>query len=353
MSRDAQTTRYAALTRRQAALVAAAFLALTGWFVVGPRVAPAPPTVPAAQQGSDVELYRAIVERVRLGQGYYDAAGAELRARGYPTRPVFNWRQPTYAWLLAAVPTPRVGSALLAFVAAAVVVLARRWVREAGGHAALATGLAIFALAGCLVPNFIFLQESWAGVFIALSVCAFGVERWRLGVASALAALAFRELALLPCVVGLALAVRRRRWPEVGAWVAGLAVYGALMAWHFSLVRAHMRPDDLGRAWIVFGGARFVLETARWSPFLTIFPAGGVAFVLPFVLLGLGGWRASGASRAALVVFGYLAAFAIAGNPFNDYWGAVYAPLLLFGIMAAPASVRDLAAAIKTSSAPA
>jgi hypothetical protein len=354
MSRDAQTTRYAALTRRQAALVVAAFLALTGWFVVGARAAPpATPSVADYKQGGDVELYRAIVERVRLGQGYYDAAGAELRARGYPTRPAFNWRQPTYAWLLAAAPNPRVGSALLAFVAVAVVVLGRRWLREAGAHAALATGLMIASLAGCLVPNFIFLQESWAGLFIALSMCAFGLDRWRLGVASALAALAFRELALLPCAVGLALAVRRRRWPEVGAWVVGLAVWAALMLWHFSLVRAHLRPDDMGRSWIAFGGARFVLETARWSPFLTILPTAGAALVLPFVLLGLGGWRAPEASRVALVVFGYVGAFAIAGNPFNDYWGAVYAPLLLFGLMAAPASVRDLAAAIRSSSAPA
>lgn len=346
MSGDAQTTRFAGLTRRRAALVTAGFFALTLWFGLAPRAAPPAPGA-RPQHGGDVELYRAIVQRVRSGQGYYEAAGAELRARSYPTRPMFNWRQPTYAWLLAGLPSPWAGSALLALVGLAVVVSTRRWLGGGGGRSALGAGLMLVSLAGCLVPSFIYLQESWAGVFIALSVCAFGLERWRLGVASALAALAFRELALLPCIVGLALALRRRRWSEVLAWVGGLAVYAALMALHFAMVRAQARSDDLVRGWLAVGGAGFVLETAKWNPFLMILPSVAVTIALPLALLGLLGWRAPGADRVALIVGGYLAAFAIAGNPFNDYWGAVYAPLLLFGIMAAPASVRDLAKSLR------
>ena len=45
-------------------------------------------------------LYRAEVDRIRNGEGYYQAAAAELTARGYPTRSVFNWRTPLPMWLL-------------------------------------------------------------------------------------------------------------------------------------------------------------------------------------------------------------------------------------------------------------
>jgi hypothetical protein len=65
------------------------------------------------------------------------------------------------------------------------------------------------------------------------------------------------------------------------------------------------------------------------------------------VLLGLAGWRAAGATRAGLIVFGYLVAFSFVGHSFNDYWGAIYAPLLSLGITAAPYCVRDLGRALQ------
>src|SRR5262249_22009924 len=156
-----------------------------------------------------------------------------LRARHYPVRPVFNWRQPTYAWLLARLPGPLWGTAILVILGAAVVWSARSWLRNvASGW--VVVGLMSVTMASAFVPDYVFLQEAWAGTLIALAVCELGRDRWRTGVAASLAALAFRELALLPCGIGLGLALRRRRWPEVAAWVAGLAVYGALMAWHFA-----------------------------------------------------------------------------------------------------------------------
>jgi hypothetical protein len=330
--------------------VAAAFLALTAWLLGGALGAPRG-SAAAATRGpgeSDVELYRAIVGRVRAGEGYYDAVGAELRGRHYPVRPAFNWRQPTYARFLAALPSPLVASGLLGGLGVAVVLLVRRallataWRR----HASAATALAIVTMAGALVPNFVFLQESWAGFLVALSVCAFAVERWRLGVVAALAALAFRELALLPCVVGLGLALRRRRWPEVAAWLAGLAAWAGLMAWHLAEVARHTRPDDVARGWLALGGAAFVIATCQWNSLFVALPAWAVALLLPFVLLGLAGAREEPFPRAALVVFGYLGAFAFVGHSFNDYWGAILAPLLPFGFVAAPASARDLARAL-------
>jgi hypothetical protein len=342
-------TRYAALTRSQAVAVVVVLCAATLWLLTGAAATPTPGRSAAESQDNDVALYRAIVERVRAGEGYYDAAGAELRGRHYPTRPVFNWRQPTYAWLLSRLPSPLVGNALLALVAGAVVLLTRRWLRAARLEARTvwATALMVVTMAGCLVANFVFLQESWAGSLIVLSACLFALDLWPLAVAAALAALAFRELALLPCAVGLALALRRRRWREVAAWLVGFAAYGALMAWHFAEVARHLRPDDLARGgWVAWGGSAFILTTCQWSPLLVALPRWAVALIVPLMLLGLAGWGDAGATRVALVVFGYLVVFSVVGRAFNDYWGSTFVPLLSFGLLAAPDALRDLSRAL-------
>lgn len=349
-------TRYAAFTRAQASAVVGLLLVVVVWLLAGALLtAPPPPRTAGgpSDKGGDVELYKVVVAGVRAGQGYYDVVGAELRSRSYPVRPAFNWRQPTYAWLLGRLPSPLVGNALLALLAIAVVVGAHRWVRASDlrARALLATVLMTVTMAGALVPDFVFLQESWAGFLIVLSVCLYALDRRAAAVAAGLAALAFRELALLPCVVALVLALHRRRWPEVGAWIAGLGLYAALMSRHFAEVSRHTRPDDLVRSWVALGGSAFLLETAKWNTLLVALPGWAVALVLPLALLGLAGWRDAGAGRAALIVFGYLAVFSVVGHAFNAYWGAIYAPLLSFGFLAAPASVRDLWRALRVRAA--
>lgn len=343
----AVVTRYAGLTRAQAALVVALVVLAALWLVRGALSSATPRAAVAAPPGGlgDVALYEAVVARVRAGEGYYTAVGTELRARQYPLKPALNWRQPTYAWLLAGLPSVHVGRAMLVAIGLAVVLLARRWWARSsrGGRATATTAVMAVTMAGCFVWNFVFLQESWAGFFIALSVCLYALDLWPLGLAACLLALAFRELALLPCAVGLALAVRARRWPEVAAWVVGLGLYAALMAWHFSVVQHHLQPGDPSRSWITFGGAKFVLATSQWNGCLMLLPRWGAALLLPLMLLGLGGWRDEGAARAALIVLGYLATFCVLGDTFNDYWGSVYAPLLSFGLLALPACLRDLA----------
>jgi hypothetical protein len=343
-------TRYATLPAARARAVAALTLVVAAWLLSCALIAPPPPSegVEAGPgRAGDVALYQAVVARVRAGARYHDAVGEGLRARNYPVRPSVNWRLPTYAWLLANLPSPLVGSALLALLGAGVVWLAGPWVAASDlASRAVATALMTVTMAGAFVADYVFLQEAWAGFLIALSVCLFARDRWRPAVAAGLAALAFRELALLPCGVALFLAVRRRRWPEVGAWLAGLAAWGAFMAWHVARVREHYRPGDLTRSWVALGGGAFLVDTSRWSTLLLALPRWAVALVLPLALLGLAGWRAQGAGRVALIVFGYLGVFTFVGLPFNDYWGAIFAPLLTFGLMAAPASLRDLAKAL-------
>ena len=245
-------------------------------------------------------------------------------------------------------------NAILLLVGAAVVALTHRWIRQSnlGRRTLPVTALMAVTLSGCFVARFVFMQELWAGSFIALSICLFALDLWQAAVVAGLIALAFRELAIIPCGVGVLLALHRRRWPELAAWLVGLAAYAALMAWHFAEVTRHFQPHDRTMSWAAFGGASFLLSTCQWSGALVFLPRWAIALLLPFILLGLAGWRDSGATRAALVVFGYLIAFTFVGNSFNDYWGAIYAPLLSFGVVDAPDCVRDLARALRGAHVP-
>jgi hypothetical protein len=347
-------TRYAALTRWRAAALLALLLAATGWLLLGARGAQAPTEhVPVATKDeSDVAFYKAVIARMRAGQGYYDAAEAELRGRGYPMRPAFSWRQPTYAWLLSRAPHPLVGNALLVLLGVAVVLTGARWVRRTdfAPRSLVAVLLLTLTMASSLIPSSIYLQEFWAGALIGLSMFLFALDLWPAAVAASFAALAFREFALLPCGVGLCFALSRRRFREVAVWVAGLALYAVLMSWHVAAVARHLRPGDLGQGFPLKGGSTFILATCQWSGLFVALPKWAVALVLPFVVLGLFGWRDAGALRVALVLCGYLAAFAVVGRAYNDYWGAIFAPLLPVGFIALPESLRDLRRALTVAS---
>jgi hypothetical protein len=46
--------------------------------------------------------------------------------------------------------------------------------------------------------------------------------------------------------------------------------------------------------------------------------------------------------RIGLAACLFTVAFAVVGQEFNQYWGSLVAPLWCFGVVRAPASVRDL-----------
>ena len=83
-----------------------AIVALATLFCIGVAVSPLWQGNAERQKrgAGDVALYRAEVDRIHNGEGYYQAAAAELTARGYPTRSVFNWRTPLPMWLIGQLP---------------------------------------------------------------------------------------------------------------------------------------------------------------------------------------------------------------------------------------------------------
>jgi hypothetical protein len=343
----AATTGFARLSLRAARAVLAVTLLVVA-FCVGVSLSPLKSGfADGPDRGpGDVELYRAEVDRIQAGESYYAAAAAELHARGYPTRSVFNWRTPLPMWLLGVLPDPLWGKVLLSGLSLVALVMLFAAVdrngtlRQACAAGLLLTGALMFSVLG----NLFVMPVLWSGILIAISVAAFGVERPWWGVGFGIAALFCRELAAPYCVLGLAIALRGRRWREAGAWSLGMCAYAAFYLWHMAQVLPLIGPDDLAhqQGWVRLGGAAFVISMIQMNAYLLITPQWISAVVLPLALLGFAGWHNAFGQRAGIAVAMYVALFAVVGQPFNQYWGSLIAPLVCLGLARAPASIVDL-----------
>jgi hypothetical protein len=101
---------------RLPAVAAAALVLLVVGLAAG--VQPAPRGGPP---GDDSTLYRKVIQDVRAGQGYYDAAVREQRAGDYPLRPFVTVRTPVLAEALAHLPGPPAPQAAAGMLALMVV----------------------------------------------------------------------------------------------------------------------------------------------------------------------------------------------------------------------------------------
>jgi hypothetical protein len=299
--------------------------------------------------GKDLQAYRQIVERVHRGENYYTAAEVELRSGGYATTSVFNWRLPTTAWLLAALPRPEWGQVLLCLLALRALALA--YAADRQNSSLLGSAVLVLTMAGaflwCIDGDAYFAQELWAGVLIAISVGAFALQRRGWGVAAGLAALAIRELALPYVLVAIVLAGYEKRWREVALWCLGLATFAVFMGWHAWQVQGHWTASEPVQAesWIQFGGPAFVLKTSQMNVWLFRLPAWIAGAYLAASLIGLAASSDQVKVRVTATVGVYLIAFLIVGKPFNNYWGLVYVALLPFGLVRFPQALKALSAA--------
>ena len=303
----------------------------------------------AARRGpGDVQLYQAEVQRIHTGEGYYQAAAAELTERGYPTRSVFNWRTPLPMWLIGKLPDPLWGKYLLSAAALVALLLGfEALARETPGavrRPVVFALLLIGPLMPCVLDNLFVMPVLWAGVLIALSVAAYGVGRSGWGVAAGVAAIFCRDLALPYGLLSLGIALVQRRWREAVGWTVGLLAWSAFFGWHAYQVGHWVAPDAHAHAesWVQLNGAAFVVATAQMNAFLLLLPQTVTAVYVVAALFGLAGWRTPLATRVGLTVCLYVAAFAVVGQSFNQYWGCLIAPLLCFGVVRAPASFGDL-----------
>jgi hypothetical protein len=346
-------TRFAVIDRRLAAaivvLTAAAILLL---LAVGAGYQP--PKAAATAGDGDMAMYTRIVERMHAGESYYAAAHAELTTGGYGTHSVFNWRLPTLAWLESLLPSLVWSSAILGLGAIAAAFAAAKFVRETTDDTtAVLTLIALAAsLFACATPAAALFTEIPAGILILGSIAAYGLRRTSLGFALALSALFIRELAAPYVVVCVYLAWRDGRRAELLAWVAGLVAFAAFFTWHTAMVQSVLTATDHGysQGWVQFGGLSFLLAAARFNGIFMAMPMWVTAIIAPLCVLGLAAWPAS--RRAIVMLVVYLATFAIVGKTFNDYWGAMFTPVMMLGLAFVPAALRDLATAPASPSPP-
>ncbi len=337
-------------TRRSAVLtLCVVVLALAGGLSYPATTPPARPAQTPAST-TDALTFAAVVERMRKGEGYYDAMGAELRQNGYPARDPFNWRTPLHLSALALAPWAvwrgLLTALLVSLYAAAMSVVLDRLTRWSVG------GLLLGVLVVLAATDAIFVSEVWAGTLIGLSACAFAIGRRRVAFGFAMGALFVRELAAPYCVLCALSAARTSRWREFGAWAAGAAFYAAYYAVHVVQVTAHRLPTDVshGGSWFTLPGLPFLQATLLMVGWFGLLPIWSSSIALALVAAGLTSPATPRHIRAASSV--YAALFLFAGFPFNDYWGYVAAPAWAitggYGVAAlieASVSVGRLAAA--------
>jgi hypothetical protein len=351
------STGYAKLTPLAARAVLAGLVlttALLVWITLSPFArgqVDKPPRGP-----SDVELYRAVADRIHRGEGYYDASAAEMVPRHYPTRSVFNWRTPLLLWGIGHLPSPSDGKILLGFLAVGLMILAFEAMARDAGQGIIAPLICVALLSGplmfCVLGDIFLAPALWAGVLIGLSIVAYGIDRPLAGVVLGILALLVRELALPYCVVATVLAWRSGRRRECAAWVLGMAGWLGMFVWHAYQVTLRIAPNALAHqeGWIQFGGAAFVLSTAQVNGVLLLVPQWVTALYFSAAMFGFAGWNTPLGRRLGLTVAIFVAAFSIAGQDFNQYWGSMIAPLYCFGLARAPASLVDILRRVRSPS---
>ncbi|MEJ0013310.1 MAG: hypothetical protein WDM94_11950 [Bauldia sp.] len=338
-------TRFRDIDRRlAAAILIVTALAMLVLLAIALRFTP-PAEAPDTDNG-DRAMYERVVERMHAGENYYTAAHTELHDGRYGTQSVFNWRLPTLSWIDSRFPSLLWASIVLGLGAIGAVFAGAKLVRDTADKptAYIAAFALAMCLAACATGAGVLFTEIVASVMILASASAYGLKRPAIGFVLALAALFVRELAAPYVLVCIYFAWRDGRRSELAGWAAGLVAFFAYFAWHYMMVEGQHAAGDFSYVdgWIQFGGMSFVLSTAAFNGMLLAAPLWVSAIVVPLCLLGLIGWRAPEAARIGVTVAVYMATFLIVGKAFNDYWGALYTPLMSMGLAFAPAAIRDL-----------
>jgi hypothetical protein len=327
----------------QAAQAQLALASLVSLAVVGaiPQSRAPKPELPPPGRG-DTVLFERTIDRLRAGEPYYDAIGAEMRQRNYPTASVFNWRTPAHLMLVSSVSdrTARMTLQLLAIGTLAALPLALR--RQSKVVVVLSLLTLAGALATAVKPHAIVAGEVWSGALVAASLCAYAGRVPVAGAIFGVCAVFMRELAapyVLLC--GIASMLARRRTESV-VWIAGALSYAVYFGVHVSRVWAHQQAGDVAHleSWIRWNGLAFTTTTVRVNGWLTDAP-----HPLPvcYTLLGLAGLASLSVPRQVTwPLAAYVGLFSVVGQPFNFYWGWVTAPLWAFSVAHAPHGVVRL-----------
>jgi hypothetical protein len=293
---------------------------------------------------TDKRLYREVTAQVALGTSYYVAATRLQRRHGYPVRPAFTVRLPTLSLVAAATGWAWLRVCAFALLGAAMLA----WFLALRGKATLperiAVAAAIAANCGMLTGDPMIIHERWAGLFLTLALAARVArpERWTAVLVPAAAALAVRELALPFALLALVFAVWERRWRQALGWSALIAAFAALLALHFHLVAAQVRPGDpVSQGWWALGGPKMALAAIVDSSPLQYLPFSLAAWLAVLPLAGWLGLKGRGGLFCIALFAGYALMIALFARPDNFYWGAMVQPAWFVGAALLPrAAIR-------------
>lgn len=292
----------------------------------------------------DLELYRLIHERYAAGESYHAAAVEEQRRNDYPVRPFITVRLPTLAWI--DIHVPAIAAKAVSILLLGTILLA--WIRSLEPLARRPEWMAAILLltlggAGLLDARVLQFHELVAGALLSLALGLYRPGWWWPALLAAAAALAIRELAM-PFVLLLAmLAALERRWREVAAALAVVALFAIALWVHAQAVAPHVLPGDpASPGWQAFNGPQMALFALSRLTALTFLP---VWLAAPLALLPLLGWVALGGRLglfASLWFAGFGLAMALFARGNNFYWVLMVLPAYAAGLAFVPRAIAEL-----------
>lgn len=345
-----QTTEGAAswLTRRLALAVSLVVLALVAWGLIAGPSTPSYAADTSTGTGGhhDIELYREIASRVAAGGNYYQVALPLQNEWNFPTNPVATVREPLEAWTVAVLGATGAQVLLLVLLVVAFVAMLARLEKAASNRFEWYGSILLLVVTATsfLVPGALYLHECWAMTLILLSLAVRTDRRWWPAVVFGVAAVMFRETALLYLGTMGAVALFQKRWSEVAGWATGAVAWLGFYLWHIHEVALAQVPTPLSApSWLAFGGWPFVVSSVRFSTGLVLTPYWLAAVLVPFALAGWLFARGPVAMRAGLTALAFSLVFLVVGRDINLYWGLLFAGALLPGLAFVPRGLSVIA----------
>jgi hypothetical protein len=161
-------------------------------------------------------------------------------------------------------------------------------------------------------------------------------------------ALAIREHALPFVLLLAALAAWRRDWREAIAWLALIALFAIVLAFHLQAVGEQLLASDRpSPSWLAFRGVGGWTDSIVQSSVLHLLPSRLAAPLALLPLAGWAGWKTRAGTFYTLLFAGYGLLFMIAGRDNNFYWALVVTPAWFVGYAFLPMALRSLLASAR------
>ena len=306
--------------------------------------APAPVVTGDRAQSEHAQtlLHQRVIERVRAGGPYHQAAAREHRKAGFP---LATMRLPTLAWVHASLPP--FGPAILLYGLIAATLGAWAWRLSIGGlpvqRAVLGSALLLAGAAALFLPELLLWHECWAALLVSLSLALRSERRYGLSALTALAGTAIAEQAILFPLIMLIFSAYERRAGEAAAWGAVMLAMASYLAWHAQQIAAAAgTADPRSAAWLGQGGWDEAIAMVQMTGPLRLMPHWIGALVVPVALIGWAGWQNPTGARGAVFLLTYLLLLASMGEAGDFRPAFLIAPLLPIGLLFAPGALADL-----------